>query len=391
MPSIALASRRSLLLLLSLFLLTFSSLPAQAETGTQTPAAQSQTAGESQVTFSSGATATLQATPESVTVMMSTGESFSAPNPYKAAVESKLELLQSKVGEHLVASVIANELIHAWVLMPQDGVLKLGVEISDVQTVKLAGDLVMVGIVTPIADGRTSVASRIYRYSAATGTYEKTAAPVGTGGGGGPAYPIPPGMLNTDEDQHSDEAAAASPAATGGPDQLLSYVLVGVVGLLALALIGLLFWLVNQRKAQAPPVQPTPTTPPADVQRFSAELAALSVEVRRLRSQPTGTSPQTGNAPVVTLTEQELTELAALGLPNPAVGLVHALQERTDLIPFPPSPGGSMQFADVDSWVISHRWIIARFHDGKTGGSILLRYRVSGGSVEWTVLDFERD
>ncbi len=224
--------------MLGVLLLAFAAMPVGAETGSQGPATQSLSGMENEVLLTSGAVATLQASPELVSVALSSGERFTAPNPFKGSVDLHLERLESEAGDHLVAQVSAGDKVHAWVLMPQEGDLRLGLEIADVQTIRVAGDLVMVGIVTPISGGKTSVASRIYRYSTVSNTYEKTATPVGTGGG--PSYPIPPSL----QEPAQHETAAEAPVTR----QSLLY---GLLVLFGAALGGGIGWFAGRRSGRS--------------------------------------------------------------------------------------------------------------------------------------------
>ncbi|TVQ40117.1 MAG: hypothetical protein EA384_04210 [Spirochaetaceae bacterium] len=68
--------------------------------------------------------------------------------------------------------------------------------------------------------------------------------------------------------------------------------------------------------------------------------------------------------------------------------LVMDLLDRSDLIPFDGILGGTMGFYTPDNvFVLSNRWVYARFEDGHIGGEMLLEYRIDGvGGIDWTVL-----
>ena len=71
--------------------------------------------------------------------------------------------------------------------------------------------------------------------------------------------------------------------------------------------------------------------------------------------------------------------------------LVMDLLDRSDLIPFDGVLGGTMGFYTPDNvFVLSNRWVYARFEDGHIGGEMLLEYRIDGvGGIDWTVLHAE--
>ena len=73
--------------------------------------------------------------------------------------------------------------------------------------------------------------------------------------------------------------------------------------------------------------------------------------------------------------------------------LVADLLQRDDLIPFEGILGGTMGFYTPDNvYVLSERWVYARFEDGHIGGEMLLEYRFdAAGQIDWTVLRAELD
>lgn len=371
---------RTLATTFTALLLVGGSAPGYAESTPQEQPAATQGTGEAdrrlnEVTLASGKKAILKVVPLAIAVQIDdTEKSFTAKHPFLGSnVQYRLDILKAKAGEHLVAQVTDGNSVHAWVLVPEESGPRVALEISDVQTVQLVGDLVITGTVRASGDSRSTIGSRIYRYSAASGKYEATSTP-GAGVTGGAMYPIPP---DAPEDGHAEKTEAASAtwldrlAGAGG--------LLTILGALGIALAAFLLW----RVTRTPKPAPSPANPPA-------ELAVLASEVRGLRLKLDAQSAS-GTDPVVALTERELTELTQAGLQNPVADLVQSLAQRTELIPFPAAPGQAVRFGPPEQWVITRRWVIAPFHDGRSSGSGLWRFRVTSGAVEWSLLDIERE
>ena len=73
--------------------------------------------------------------------------------------------------------------------------------------------------------------------------------------------------------------------------------------------------------------------------------------------------------------------------------LVDDLLGRAELIPFDGILGGTMGFYTPDNiYILSNRWVYARFEDGHIGGEMLLEYRIEAdGAISWSVLRAELD
>lgn len=147
--------------------------------------------------------------------------------------------------------------------------------------------------------------------------------------------------------------------------------------LLAFACLLLLFrsnQALRQRAAAEAALQVQLSKTQAQVLALEAELADVKGQLLAARAgQAAGQT---------TLTEADLAALRAAGLHDPVGGLIASLEQRPDLIPV----AGS-RFAEPQRWSIIRNWVIALFSGDQGSGWLLLRYRVTGGSLEWTVLD----
>lgn len=73
--------------------------------------------------------------------------------------------------------------------------------------------------------------------------------------------------------------------------------------------------------------------------------------------------------------------------------LINDLLDRPELIPFDGVLGGTMGFYTPDNiYILSARWVYARFEDGHIGGEMLLEYRIEiDGEISWNVVTAELD
>ncbi len=79
-------------------------------------------------------------------------------------------------------------------------------------------------------------------------------------------------------------------------------------------------------------------------------------------------------------------QLKEEGLSDPVEELITDLKQHSELIPMKGILGGTMQFRNEKTWVITDRWVLAHFDDGHVGGTLLLEYSVQDGAVQWTVV-----
>lgn len=104
-------------------------------------------------------------------------------------------------------------------------------------------------------------------------------------------------------------------------------------------------------------------------------------------------SPQPTEVPLTyaydNLTSSEEDSLRALGLVNPIAAIDSALRQRTDLIPYEGTMGGTMNFYSPDAIrILGPDRIAAVFDDGHMQGHLLIHYRVNpGGRIEFNVLE----
>lgn len=124
----------------------------------------------------------------------------------------------------------------------------------------------------------------------------------------------------------------------------------------------------------------------AEILALDQELSDLKVELLKVQAE----RPATEGQPLVLLHEGDLMDLRAQGLTEPVADLVQALQERSDLIPYPGVLGGTMAFDPPEGWVISRPWILVSFNDGHVGGRAIYHYTVADGKVEFTLVEAER-
>ncbi|MFZ5817148.1 MAG: hypothetical protein ACOY93_17945 [Bacillota bacterium] len=316
---------------------------------------------------------TLTVTAEQLAVTAAGGQLFAAPNPLPGFTEVGLEPVDGGESDHLLVKVSDPSLTRGWVLLPGSPVWRTGLEVEADQGVTVTGNLVIVAYRTPREGGGFTVASRIYRYDPGTGRYETSKLPGGAAAAPGAGHAHAPGPADSD-------ASEVSPLS-----RVERYVYL-VVGALLAALCLLLLFRFNQAISQR---ARTEVELRVQLSKAEAQVLEQQQEIAELKGQllAARSAGKEGGSPVVALTEGDLAELRAQGLQSPVADLIASLQQRSDLIPLASTLGGRMRFDPPERWTIARRWVIAPFSDGHTGGYLLLRYRVTGGTVEWTALD----
>ena len=90
----------------------------------------------------------------------------------------------------------------------------------------------------------------------------------------------------------------------------------------------------------------------------------------------------------VLLDEYEVAQLRQEGLSDPVRQLRESLKTHTELIPDPPTLGGTMIFVGGEHIVLLHRpYVFADYSDGHVGGKMLLEYSVDPpGTIAWKLL-----
>ncbi len=91
------------------------------------------------------------------------------------------------------------------------------------------------------------------------------------------------------------------------------------------------------------------------------------------------------------ISDAQITELEARGLPDPITDLLTDLRAHPDLIPADAALGGSMGFHDADGFhVLNGRWVQASFDDGHTGGRGVFEFTIDeGGRIHWRTVHVE--
>jgi hypothetical protein len=86
------------------------------------------------------------------------------------------------------------------------------------------------------------------------------------------------------------------------------------------------------------------------------------------------------------LSESDIQRLRRKGLQNPETDLMNDLsRNQSKLIPAEGTMGGTM--AIRDSRILNDRYALAYYEDGHNGGYMLLKYTVSNGNINWSVVD----
>ncbi|GAA4440243.1 hypothetical protein GCM10023188_37260 [Pontibacter saemangeumensis] len=87
-----------------------------------------------------------------------------------------------------------------------------------------------------------------------------------------------------------------------------------------------------------------------------------------------------------TLSASDIQRLKRKGLKNPETDLMNDLsRKQRELIPVEGTMGGTMTIRD--SRILNDRYAMAYYEDGHNGGYMLLKYAVSNGNINWTVVD----
>ncbi|GHA53085.1 hypothetical protein [Pontibacter akesuensis] len=86
------------------------------------------------------------------------------------------------------------------------------------------------------------------------------------------------------------------------------------------------------------------------------------------------------------LSQSDVQRLQQKGLESPEANLKNDLNSKQrQLIPAEGTMGGTM--AIRDSRILNDRYAMAYYEDGHSGGYMLLKYTVSNGTINWTVVD----
>lgn len=119
-------------------------------------------------------------------------------------------------------------------------------------------------------------------------------------------------------------------------------------------------------------------------QQQGQELMAR--EIARLQQELNISEPVV--APPATLAPQDLAALYRRGLSNPLLQLPADLMRHREIIPFPGTLGGTMNFnSPRDIHVLNKRWVLAACEDGHQRGTLLLEYTVGErGTITWKVV-----
>ena len=92
--------------------------------------------------------------------------------------------------------------------------------------------------------------------------------------------------------------------------------------------------------------------------------------------------------PFPTNNSEILNSLKRQGFTGKLQDIIDDLTEHSELIPFEGVLGGKMGFYNKeDIYVLSDKWVLAKFEDGHIGGNMLLRYSVKNNKISWEVLD----
>lgn len=85
--------------------------------------------------------------------------------------------------------------------------------------------------------------------------------------------------------------------------------------------------------------------------------------------------------------DYEIRLLKANGLEDPLNDLKRDLMANSQIIPYEPVLGGTMQFYTADDiLILPGAWVYAIFEDGHINGAMMLGYRVHQGEITWTVI-----
>jgi len=134
-----------------------------------------------------------------------------------------------------------------------------------------------------------------------------------------------------------------------------------------------LLWKVNQMQDQ--------------VRYFQQRQSDLIIKIDSLRTtlKSPGISSEEFNSPI---SSYDVRQLRRRGLENPIADLKMDLMNKSDMIPFEGTLGGTMHFYEEMIYVLTGRWVLAYFEDGHRAGYMLLGYEVNtGGEITWDVIE----
>jgi hypothetical protein len=113
--------------------------------------------------------------------------------------------------------------------------------------------------------------------------------------------------------------------------------------------------------------------------------AQLKTENERLKAElAKPQTVQTEPHPTILLSREDTAELRSQGLSDPVSELTADLFKRNDLIPYSGVLGGTIRSYPR---LIGPRWVVASFEDGHIGGWAILKYTVTNGQINWTLMD----
>jgi hypothetical protein len=86
------------------------------------------------------------------------------------------------------------------------------------------------------------------------------------------------------------------------------------------------------------------------------------------------------------LSESDIQKLQRKGLKSPETDLMNDLnRKQSQLLTEKGTMGGTMTIRD--SRILNDRYALAYYEDGHNGGYMLLKYTVTNGTINWTVVD----
>jgi hypothetical protein len=86
------------------------------------------------------------------------------------------------------------------------------------------------------------------------------------------------------------------------------------------------------------------------------------------------------------LSESDIQKLQRKGLKSPEPDLMNDLnRKQSQLLTEKGTMGGTMTIRD--SRILNDRYALAYYEDGHNGGYMLLKYTVTNGTINWTVVD----
>ena len=114
--------------------------------------------------------------------------------------------------------------------------------------------------------------------------------------------------------------------------------------------------------------------------------AELTSEIKDLKTQIGHDVELTESNPINN--QEIINSLRRQGFDGELQDIKDDLTKHSELIPFAGVLGGKMGFYyQEDIWVISDKWVLAKFEDGHIGGNMLLSYSIKNNNISWKVID----